>query len=296
MLPAVRGGPSGRNAKLTVERERNIDEKTVAGFGFEWQHFTQAGLDQAELANLFEEYFHIFPWQQLASECVGADIGCGSGRWAKLVAPRVGRLHLVDASQEALDVARANLANATNVEFQRASVDDLPFAENSLDFAYSLGVLHHVPDTQRAITAVGKVLKPGAPFLVYLYYSFDNRPRWYSWLWSVSNQIRRAVSRMPGATKYVLSQFFALSIYWPLARTYRLLETIGIAPQNWPLRDYAHASFYTMRTDALDRFGTRLEQRFSREQIVELLETAGFQGVRFSEKPPFWTAVATRKV
>ena len=48
-----------------------------------------------------------------------------------------------------------------------------------MDFGYALGVLHHVPNTQEGLNSCIKLLKPGAPFLVYLYYSFDNRPNWY---------------------------------------------------------------------------------------------------------------------
>jgi hypothetical protein len=46
-----------------------------------------------------------------------------------------------------------------------------------------------------------------------------------------------------------------------------------------------------MRTDALDRFGTRLEKRFTRPQVTELLEDAGLERVRVSDAPPYWCAV-----
>jgi hypothetical protein len=49
-----------------------------------------------------------------------------------------------------------------------------------------------------------------------------------------------------------------------------------------------------MRTDALDRFGTRLEQRFTRLEIRTLMERSGFQDIVFSDKAPFWCAVGYR--
>src|SRR5215472_4621010 len=83
----------------------NLDERTVGGFGFEWTLFEQARLDSDERHRLFDNYFSIFPWQRLPPDGgVGADVGCGSGRWATLVAPRVARLHVVDASSAALAV------------------------------------------------------------------------------------------------------------------------------------------------------------------------------------------------
>src|SRR5215216_6692203 len=71
----------------------NIDTKTVAGFGDEWTTFDQSALSQTELMAVFEQYFAIFPWEALPQDAVGFDLGCGSGRWAKAVAARVGTLH-----------------------------------------------------------------------------------------------------------------------------------------------------------------------------------------------------------
>jgi len=61
-----------------------------------------------------------------------------------------------------------------------------------------------------------------------------------------------------------------------------------------PLAYYRHRSFYTMRTAALDRFGTRLEQRFTRLEIEKMMREAGLTDITFSEEPPFWCAVGFR--
>lgn len=272
----------------------NRDELVIASFGDEWSRFDQSILTETDQRSIFSEYFSIFPWEQLHPKAVGADIGCGSGRWAKLVAPRVGELHCVDPSRDALRVARRNLSLQRNVQFHECSADALPFEDSSLDFAYSLGVLHHVPDTAVAIRNVSSKLKPGAPFLIYLYYAFDNRPAWFIFLWRISDRVRRAVSRWPFWLRYAASQVLAVTVYWPLARLARILDRIGQLPENWPLASYKDRAFYVMRTDALDRFGTRIEQRFTRSQILNMLETAGFKRVRFSDHPPYWCAVAEK--
>lgn len=272
----------------------NIDHQTVEGFGQEWSHFTQDGLSPAERQQVFGEYFGIFPWHLLTAASVGADVGCGSGRWAALVAPRVATLHAVDASADALDVARRNLASQANVAFHLASVDALPLAPGSLDFAYSLGVLHHVPDTAAAIAAVARTLKPGAPLLLYLYYAFDNRPWWFRALWRLSDGMRRIVSSLPWRLRLLVSQLFAVFVYWPLSRAAWLLDRVGALPAAWPLAYYRDKSFYVLRTDALDRFGTRLEQRFTREQITTMMTAAGLEDLRFSDSTPYWCVVGTR--
>jgi MYXO-CTERM domain-containing protein len=273
----------------------NVDDRTVAGFGDEWSRFDQKPLDAAELGELFDRYFHLFPWEELPEKAQGFDLGCGSGRWAKLVAPRVGVLHCIDASADALAVAKQNLASFPNVRFAHASVDSIPLAPDSMDFGYSLGVLHHVPDTAAGVRACVDKLKPGAPFLLYLYYAFDNRPLWFRAVWKASDVGRRVISRMPHPVRYGLSQAIAAGVYLPLARTAAGLERAGVPVETFPLSAYRRSSFYTMRTDALDRFGTRLEQRFTRAQMETMMRDAGLDRIRFSDAVPYWCAVGIKR-
>lgn len=271
----------------------NLDKNVVEGFGDEWTRFDQSGLSATELEAMFENYFSIFPWDALPPNAVGFDLGCGSGRWARLVAPRVGKLHLIDPSA-ALDVARRNLAAADNCEFHLAGVENIPLEDGSCDFGYSLGVLHHVPDTPAGIRACVEKLKPGAPFLVYLYYRFDNRPVWFRALWRVSDIFRRGISRLPHGARFAISQVIALLIYWPLARAAKIAERSGMNVERMPLSQYRDNSFYTMRTDALDRFGTRLEQRFTKAEIAAMMADAGLGDIIFSNSS-FWTAVGYKR-
>ena len=244
---------------------------------------------------MFEAYFGIFPWQLLPRDAVGFDAGSGSGRWAAQVAPRVGRLHCVDASAEALEVARRNLSALSNCEFHHASVAAMPFPEGSMDFGYSLGVLHHIPDTAAGIAACAAKLKPGAPFLLYLYYAFDNRSALYRAIWKLSEIGRTVLSRAPRGIRHFGADVLAALVYFPLARTARILERLGMNVESIPLSFYRSRSFYVMRNDALDRFGTSLEKRFTRAEMASMMERAGFRDVVFSETPPFWCAVGIKR-
>ena len=273
----------------------NLDSRTVEGFGDEWTRFDQSELPREELEKHFEQYFRIFPWASLPDGAEGFDLGCGSGRWAKLVAPRVGTLHCLDASSAALAVAQRNLSEQVNCQFHVASVEAIPFADASMDFGYSLGVLHHVPDTLAGIRACVVKLKAGAPFLLYLYYAFDNRPLWYRGMWAVSDVGRRVISRLPHGLRFAASQAIAAGLYLPLARTAALLEKAGVDVNSFPLAAYRHRSFYGMRTDALDRFGTALEQRFTAAQIRSMMESAGLVDVTISDSEPYWCAVGRKR-
>jgi SAM-dependent methyltransferase len=272
----------------------NLDPATIKSFGDEWSRFDQTEIEGAEAEAIFGEYFSVFPWAALPNNASGFDMGCGSGRWARLVAPRVGRLHCIDPSS-ALEVAQRSLADCDNVSFHRASVDDGALPANSQDFGYSLGVLHHIPDTGAALRSCVSLLKPGAPFLVYLYYAFDNRPAAFRFAWRCSDFLRRGIYRLPSPLKHVVTDGIACLAYWPLARLSGLWEHCGFDVSSIPLSYYRKHSFYTMRTDSRDRFGTPLEQRFSRGQIEGMMEEAGLQDIRFSEHAPYWCAVGTKR-
>lgn len=273
----------------------NIDLKVVEGFGDEWSRFDQSHLTEGDRLEMFEGYFAIFPWHLLPEGCVGFDLGCGSGRWARLVAPRVGKLYCIDPSAAALSIAQKNLENNDNCTFHVAGVDNIPLADASADFGYSLGVLHHIPDTVAGIKACAAKLKPGAPFLLYLYFAFDNKPSWYRLLWRMSNLARVQISIAPYPLRYVISQAIACLIYFPLARLARVLELLGLNVDSVPLAYYRKLSFYVMRTDALDRFGTRLEKRFTRKEIVSMMQTAGLEKISFGEARPYWVALGYKQ-
>lgn len=274
--------------------ESNVDWTVVEGFGEEWSRFQQDQMTESEYLRTFNDYFHLFPWTSLPAGNRGADIGCGSGRWAKLAAAKVGKLYAVDPSKAALAVARKNCDGIANVEYINAAVHELPFDEGELDFAYSLGVLHHVPDTEAAIGQVAKVLKPGAPFLIYLYYRFENRSPLFRMIWQLTDLVRRKICRLQPSSKHLVCDLIAGLVYFPLTRLAFFAEKVGINPHGIPLSYHRSSSFYTMRTDALDRFGTQLEHRFSKVEIEGMLQRSGFTKPVFSEREPYWCALAYR--
>lgn len=273
---------------------KNIDTATVKGFGDEWQTFSHDDIDLEKFREQFDRYFSLLDSTVLNKKACGFDLGCGSGRWAWFVAPHVAELNCVDASNEALAVAKQNLKDVDNCHFHHSSVDELPFDDESMDFAYSLGVLHHVPDTAAGIKACVQKLKPGGAFLIYLYYAFDNRPAWFRLIWKCSDLLRKGISQLPYKVRLLLTQIIAALVYWPLATLAGCLEKFGLNVENLPLSAYRHLPFYAMRTDALDRFGTQLEQRFTRKEISQMLEAAGLEQIRFNDSQPYWCAVAIK--
>ena len=273
---------------------KNIDKKTVEDFGEEWNKYNQSSIPDEELKKSWNQYFDMFSFEELSNDSEGFDMGCGSGRWAKFVANKVHLLNCIDPSEKALNVAKRNLSNFSNIRYFNASVNDNILKENSQDFGYCLGVLHHIPDTLEGIKACAKLLKKGAPFLLYLYYNFENRPFFFKILWRLSDFLRKRISSLSPKTKIFFTSILAYLIYFPSARFALASEKLGIDVSNFPLSDYRKKPFYFMKTDALDRFGTRLEKRFTKDEIQRMLQKAGFRDIRFSKNMPFWVSISRK--
>jgi len=271
------------------------NNKTIENFGDEWNKFSQNNLSKDELDKLFKRYFHIFPLDKISKNSVGFDLGCGSGRFSKFFMNKVKQLHCIEPS-EAINIAKKNLSQYKNITFHKVSIEDMKFPSESMDFGICLGVLHHTHNINLGLKKSAEMLKKDSPFLLYLYYAFDNKPVWYRLIWKISNLLRLIISRLPKGIKFLITDFIALIIYFPLARLSLILNKfLRINVNNFPLNAYKNLSFYTMRTDSLDRFGTLIENRFTKNQITELLLSNGFKNIIFSNKIPYWVVLGFKK-
>lgn len=272
------------------DQDTNLDLKTVQSFGEEWSKFNQ--FNKNEIEQIGKDYFDIA--DMITSKMVVLDIGCGSGRWTNYLSPRVKFIEAIDPSHSVYFAAKC-LSGLKNTRVTHASVNHIPFQDNSFDFVFSLGVLHHLPDTFQAIQHCYTKTKSGGWFLLYLYYNLENRGIIFRSLFNVSTQFRKVISSFPSSLKHLLCELIAGIIYWPLAKFSLLVSFFSekIA-KNIPLSYYRKTSFFIMRNDALDRFGTPLEKRFSKKEITEMLSKAGFIGIRFSPNEPFWHVIAQK--
>lgn len=276
-----------------MSNDQNRDDKVISHFGGEWKAFNYLDSEQmVDIQEQFAAYTSPLPQQLLEKhDLVIADFGAGSGRWASFLLKNAKELWLVEPGKDSCAVLEERFSKSEKVHIlnQTVSKNDVP--ESSLDLAVSLGVLHHIPDTLLGVEDICKKIKPGGYFLCYLYYALENKPLVYRVLWKVSNAFRLSISRMPYRPRRYICEIIAALIYFPMARLSKLLDKLGLNPKNVPLHHYRDMTFYVMRNDAYDRFGTSLEQRFTREQISEMLVKAGFDmsTLIFSEEEPFWT-------
>ena len=275
--------------------DNNLDKKTVKSFGEEWASFHNFSDDDIKISG--DKYFDIVSKEMLNEKSTVIDIGCGSGRFIKYLKGRYNKIVGVDPSS-AIFAADELLGKDENIQLVQASTDHIPFPDEYFDFGYSLGVLHHIPDTQKAFSDSVRKVKSGGYFLVYLYYSLDNRSIFFKLLFYLSSAVRWGVSKMPSKLKRLVCDMLAILFYMPFIFFCRLLKFVQVSERYRrliPLQAYEEQSFYIIRNDSLDRFGTPLEQRFSKKEIKEMMKNAGLTDIVFSTKIPYWHAIGKKK-
>ncbi len=283
----------GRVAAFDSDADANVDARTVTSFGEEWTKFS--GFTEDEIERIGAEYFDVVDESMLDRDSYVLDLGCGSGRWSRYVARRCRFVEAVDPST-AVVAAQGQVRDLRNVRVTQASVGTLPFEDGVFDFILCLGALHHIPDTARALKAAAEKLRPGGWILLYVYYALDNRDVAYRLLFRMSDLVRRAISRLPGGLKRVACDGIAAAVYLPLVTVARGIGLVfgPATAEKVPLHYYADKSWHVIRNDALDRFGTPLEQRFTRAEIAEMMTDCGLVDLRFSDRMPCWHVVGRR--
>ena len=259
---------------------RFVDEGNYAdSFGYQWKRFQRTQLDDAE-RNLSEADFvrktGVKP-QDFEGKLV-LDVGCGMGRFAEVATRWGARVVGIDFS-EAAEVAAKNLSDREFVAFQ-ADVFSLPFGPESFDCIYSMGVLHHTPDCEKAVKLLPQYLKPGGTLAVWLYSGYN---KWYRF----SDQYRKVTHRL---SPRVLHGFFRVAVpffYW-LDRGLRVIPVIGPPVAGaihhvFPINRHGIAEIRVL--DTLDWYSPKYQSKHTYEQVFRWFESCGLEGLSIGDDP-----------
>jgi ubiquinone/menaquinone biosynthesis C-methylase UbiE len=279
--------------EIEINNNSNIDPSVVASFGEEWTKFQS--FSNQDISQIGDCYFDILNDEIINKNTKVIDIGCGSGRWTKYILDKVEFVESIDPS-DAIFAADNLLGNHSNVRLSKASIDNIPFDDKTFDFGMSIGVLHHIPDTQKALLDCVKKIKIGGYFYIYLYYALDNRGLIFRSIFHLSTLVRKIVSSLPPYPKKIVCDLIAFVIYLPFIWLGSFINFIGFKKiaKKIPLNCYQDKSIFIIRNDSLDRFGTSLEQRFTKEQVIDMMKKSGLQEIKVSDNEPYWHAVGRR--
>jgi len=258
---------------------RFVDAQQYAGsFGFQWHVHATTQLDTAE-SSRSERAFRRrtgFRPEDLAGKLV-LDVGCGMGRFAE-VATRWGA-HVVGVDLSlAAEVAARNLSDRTATIFQ-ADVFQLPFAPESFDYIYSIGVLHHTPDCERAFKALPALLKPGGRIAIWLYSGYN---KWYK----MSDVYRKLTRRMPPRLLHTLCWGVV-----PLYGMHQALKKIPLIGKSvsGALAYMIPMAFHPDRRwrilDTFDWYSPWYQSKHTYEEVFRWFEGCGLEDLRVIEQP-----------
>ncbi len=261
-------------------------EDVQFSFGEEWNAYRDV---LAEHRQEFAQYFDLVDVNSFRHARV-CDLGCGIGRWSYFLKDFCHEIVLVDFS-DAIFLARRNLVTSSNCLFFMCDLQKLPFRDDFCEFIFCLGVLHHL--RAHCLEAVRRLRRFAPLLLVFLYYDFDTQPFYFRWLLGPVTLARTYLSR-------IRNQMFrkrcagvgALLLYLPLIYLGWVLRPLGLH-RYVPLHEfYRGKSLRRIEQDVYDRFFTSIEQRVSRDQILELRDS--FAQVTVSAHIPYWHFLCAR--
>jgi SAM-dependent methyltransferase len=263
-FPIQRGVPR----LLPDDRNRSeVRDNTAARFGFEWNEFSSFELAAEETS--------MATWmspKQLSdlSGLTVLDAGCGMGRHAVIAAAHgVGRLVGIDLGS-AVDAAFANTRHLPSVCIVQGDIYHPPVKDGAFDAAYSLGVLHHLPDPRRGFAALAPKVKPGGWFQVWLYGREGNR-----WLLLVLNPIRRITSRMPLGLLKILSGIVAVPVAIAGKTLYQIPRLGNRLPYAAYMRWLAGGSFHKIHAIVFDQLLAPVAYYMRRDEVLAMAELPG---------------------
>ena len=271
----------------------NLDQVTVDSFGEEWSKFNY--FDEGEIENIGNEYFDIVDFSKFNENSTALDVGCGTGRWSIYLSSKFSNVYAMDPSKAIFSAANLT-KDIPGIHLLKASAENIPFEDNTFDLVISLGVLHHIPDTQKALNSIVKKVKGGGQCLIYLYYALDNRSILYKMIFHSSSIFRFFISKLPSFLKKIICDIIAVIVYLPFIYLSKFVKIFfgKKLGDKIPLSYYGNKSFNVIRNDALDRFGTPLEQRFSKVQIESMMQKAGLTDIKFSNNQPYWHVIGRK--
>ncbi|HXH06220.1 MAG TPA: methyltransferase domain-containing protein [Vicinamibacterales bacterium] len=253
-----------------------VKQRTRRSFGYQWTTFREM---HPEFERNFLNYVHpidpgFFPGK------LGLDAGCGFGRHIYYAARYGAEMVGVDYSA-AIESARANTRDLPNVHLVQADIYRLPFRPGTFDFAYCLGVLHHLPDPLAGYRALARAVRPEGWLLVWLYSKTRRR------LNAVLERVRRGTTRLPFGTLKALC-FLAAAVDWAFfIWPYRVLRGTplrGLAARAaFPrVKVYADYPFQVCYADWFDRLSAPIRHYYDEADLRGWASEVGLETIRIT--------------
>ncbi|MCK5247821.1 methyltransferase domain-containing protein [Candidatus Bipolaricaulota bacterium] len=271
-----------------VARKISSADQTVADFGEQWSRYTD-NKGWYGSPELLRDILHpLLDVNSLRGRTV-ADIGSGTGRIVgMLLNAGVKQVYAVEPSKRAFSVLLSNIQameRPGDVTAVNAPGDQFAPKEQ-VEYAFSIGVIHHIPDPLPLVKNTFSALKPGGRFFVWLYGHEGNE----SYL-RVIEPVRRITSRLP----HVLLRCLVELSYWGLV-CYRAIDKVVTLP----LHTYMENVLWSLspakrRLMIYDQLNPSFSRYYRKDEAISLLEEAGFRDVQAHHRHGYSWSVVGRK-
>ena len=266
-FPVVRGIPRlVAEASLDAERTRTAD-----AFGYSWTHYPKKN-------PYTEEQWRDWVVPLTEADFEGKrvlDVGCGLGGFAEY-ARRWGAEHVVGVDlSAAIDAAHERLGD--DVDLVQGDIYAMPLADDGFDLAYSIGVLHHLPDPERGFQAMVRTVRPGGLVFAWVYGREGN-----GLIVRVVDPVRRRVlSRLPrGFLKWAVSLPLA-AVLWPFVAAARRGASF---PYSAYFRFLGQRDFGFTHGVVFDHLVAPTSHYIRREDFAAWFERGGLVDVRITRR------------
>ena len=249
----------------------NDSIRTLRAFGDEWQRFPEIHPIHRRIFDWYFEGPQPVRWKGLRV----LDAGCGMGRWLHFARQEGAEIVGMDVSA-AIDVAAAR--DGDGADFVQADLRLPPFAPDSFDLVYSLGVVHHLEDPLAGVRALARLVRPGGELRLYVYRSLDDEPLWRRLLLGAVTALRRVTTRLPypavHAVAWLVAATASVLFLWPrrLLRRFPLGDRLT---RGLPLVHYAEVPFRMLVAEQFDRLVAPIEGRFRKDEVEAWLRDNG---------------------
>jgi SAM-dependent methyltransferase len=255
--PVTHGVP-----RLLPEQLSKIVADTQHSFGFQWNRFSS--ISELDKSN-FDFYLNNPP-VSLFSGKLGLDVGCGYGRHLYTAASYGAEMIGMDLS-EAVKAAYRNTRHLPRVHIIQADLYYPPFRQKTFDFAYCIGVLHHLPDPITGFASIMPVVKRGGEWRIWVYRHY-NRFNYFP----LFSMLRAITLRLPLRFLYALCLPLAVLekslILWPYGLLKRFKQTEQLASV-FPFKYHIGASLRTCWADWFDNLSVPVYRTYTRDEVVD---------------------------
>ena len=263
--------------------------RTIEDFGRQWTHFQGNEGWYASLDFLRDVCGPLLDLQALAGARV-AEIGSGTGRIVRMLL-EAGAAHVFAVEPSAaMDVLQRNLLDvADRVTPLCVTGDALP-ADLGLDFVFSIGVLHHVPEPGPVVAAAYAALRPGGRIVVWLYGHEGN-----GLYLALSTPLRAVTTRLPRRALLALAAVLdrGLDAYRWLCR--KTPEALPLPLRSYLLKVLGPLSRAQRRLVIFDQLNPAYARYYRESEARALLEQAGFRDVRLHHRHGYsWTVTGEK--